>query len=214
LSRSVKILIAIGLFIVLYLPVELVWEMVRPGYAGILAGVAEPVINLVDLSNTTYRVNAGEENFKIVARINSGGKHSRRNVYELPGNRKVDMVTYNMGLWATLFLATAAFLDRRSRLYFLIIAPLIIFCWHVCDLFIFAENTRWILTKDLSAQFPSLIQYSLSWNWIWYWAQELNRRIIDPFLPLLLWLIFCAGSFFGTSNANAAGRMRDARPQS
>ncbi len=206
-SRRTKILIAVGLFIVLYLPVELLWEQARPAYAKVLAGIAEPVMNLVDFSNTTYRINIREDSFEVVARIRLGGNYSRRNVYELPGSRKLDMVTYNMSLWATLFLATVLFLDGRSRGRFLVIAPLVIFGWHVCDLVIFAENTRWILTKDLSASYPAMISYSLSWNWFWYWAQELNRRIIDPFLPLLLWIIICAKSFFRVT-ATAANRAK------
>ncbi len=203
LSRSAKILLAVGLFVVLYLPVELLWVQVRPAYARILAGISEPVMNLLDFSNTTYRVNVKEDSFEIVARIRLGGTYSRRNVYELPGKRKLDLVTYNMSLWATLFLATVLFLDRRARLRYVIIAPIVIFAWHICDLIIFAENTRWILTKDLSAKFPTMIHYSFSWNWFWYWAQELNRRIIDPFLPLLLWIISCARRFFRNSGAEA-----------
>jgi hypothetical protein len=196
LSRSAKLLIAIGLFIVLYMPVELLWVQVRPAYADFLAGVAEPVINLLEFSDTSYRVTAKEDNFEVVAHVRVGGQYSRAGQYELPGKRKLDLVTYNMSLWATLFLATVLFVNRRARLRYLIIAPLAIFVWHVCDLTIFAKNTKWILIKQLNGRFPAMVSYSLTWNWLWYWAQEFNRRIVDPFLPLLLWVVFCATSFF------------------
>jgi hypothetical protein len=132
----------------------------------------------------------------VVARTSLPDNRRSGNVYKLNGTRKIDLVSYNSGLWAALLLATIAFVSPSGRWKFLLIAPIILFLWHLCDLTIFAKNTRWILVKDLNQQAPSLIDYSYSWHWFWYWAKELNRRIIDPFLPLLLWIIFCARSFF------------------
>jgi len=195
-SKSVKTLIAVVLFIILYLPISLVWDQIRPAYSRTLADIAEPVVNIIEFSDASYRIDVGQNEFLTVARVRVGGEYTRIGEYELEGARKADLVSYNLSLWVTMLLATGLFVDRRTLLKFLIITPLILIAWHVCDLTIFAKNTRWRLVKDLHDQYPAYIDYSYSWNWFWFWAQELNRRIIDPFLPLLLWLIFCARSFF------------------
>jgi len=93
-------------------------------------------------------------------------------------------------------LATVVFIGPRARWQYLLVAPALIILWHVCDLMIFAKNTRWMLLVKLYEQFPAYVDYSFGWHWFWHWALELNRRIIDPFLPLLLWIVFCSKSFF------------------
>ena len=196
LSKSAKIIAAVVLFAVLYVPVNLLWKQALPSYAGFLAGVGETAVNALEFSDTSYRVSVEQGDFKVVAHVAVGGRRSRLGEYELPGTRPTDLVTYNLSLWAALALATTVFIGPSARWRFLLIAPLIIFLWQLCDLTIFAKNTRWILVKDLNKQFPTVIDYSYSWHWLWYWAQELNRRIIDPFLPLLLWIVFCSKSFF------------------
>jgi len=195
LSKPVRIFIIIILFAVIYVPVGLLWEKVLPLYSEILASLSEGIINAIEFSDTSYIITVDRGDFKVDARVAIGSGYSRSR-FQLSGTRPADLVTYNLSLWAAFFLASFAFQDRSARWRFLLISPVILVLWHICDLTIFAKNTRWILVRDLSEQYPSLIGYSLSWHWFWMWVLEFNRRIIDPFLPLLLWFVFCFRSFF------------------
>ena len=195
LSKSARILIAILLFGILYVPTSLLWNMARPAWCRVLASVSQPIINIIEITDTSYRIEIEGGDFKLTARMAVKGKQSRPETYELSGTRKGDLVTYNLNLWAALFLATVAFIGKPARWKYLLLAPLIIVLFQFFDLAIFAKNTRWILVKDLSPKFPYAVDYNYSWHWFWYWAQELDRRILDPFLPLLLWIMFCVKSF-------------------
>lgn len=203
LSKPAKLLISAALFAACYIPINLVWEQVLPSYSQFVASASDTFVNMIEFSDTSYSISVEESNYRCMARVPVTDSNGSKKTYRLSGTRRTDMVAYNMSLWAALLLATVAFLKPSARWRFLLIAPVIIFLWHICDLTIFAKNTRWIIIKDLNGQNPSLIDYSYSWHWFWYWAKELNRRIIDPFLPILLWIIFCTKSYFVIKKVHA-----------
>ena len=195
LSRPAKIFIIIALFAVFYLPTGWLWGKVLPSYSQVLATVSEWFVNAIETADTTYVITIVQGRFEVNAQVRIGRGYNRQ-VFGLSGKRPTDLVSYNLSLWAALFLASCLFMGRSARWKFLLISPVVLILWHVCDLTIFAKNTRWILVRDLSREYPALIGYSVNWHWFWMWALELNRRIIDPFLPLLLWFVFCFKSFF------------------
>jgi hypothetical protein len=203
LSRPVKIVVVIALFVVLYVPTTLLWGKVLPSYSRVLTTVSAWFVNVIEATDTAYLVAIEGEDFKVTARV-SVGSGFKRSTFQLTGTRPTDLVSYNLSLWVAFFLASFAFVGRSARWRFLLISPVIIVLWHVCDLTIFAKNTRWILVKDLSAEYPRLIGYSFNWHWFWMWALELNRRIIDPLLPLVLWFVFCFRSFFAAPAADSS----------
>ncbi len=186
---------AVAALAVLYFPINLLWMQVLPSYARIMAAIGEASSNAIEFSDTVYRFALEGGDFKVIARATVSGAQARSDSYELDGTRPADLVAYNLSLWAALALATAAFIGPKARWRYLLVAPALIILWHVCDLIIFAKNTRWMLLIKLNEQFPAYVDYSFGWHWFWHWALELNRRIIDPFLPLLLWIVFCSKSF-------------------
>ncbi|HUV29857.1 MAG TPA: hypothetical protein VMY05_02015 [Acidobacteriota bacterium] len=196
MSRPVKIILVLVIFLVLYIPVGWLWGKALPAYSRFLASVSQTVTNAFESADTSYRITVDRGDFVVAARITVGGAYGRDQMFELPGNRPTDTVSYNLSLWAALFLATVVFIKPPARWRFLLIAPLLIVLWHICDLFIFAKNTRWILVKDLQQDYARYVSYSYNWHWFWMWALEFNRRIVDPFLPLALWFLFCFRSFF------------------
>lgn len=200
LSRQAKIGLTLLLFLLLYGPAYWAWTTVRPGYCQILANLAEGTANALEFSGATYRVTVAGDNFKGVANVAVRPPRGRESRFELGGERPTGEVTYNLALWLALMAATFLFIAPRSRLWFGIGAPFGIIVWHMCDLFILLKNTRWVLLKDLSTDFPEVVAYSGAWNWFWWWWMEINSRIIDPFLPLALWIILCGKSFLGTSH--------------
>ncbi len=194
-SRQAKIGLALLLFVLLYGPAYWVWTAARPAYCQILANTAQRAANTFEFSDTAYRISIAGENFKGTANVVVRPPRGRESQFELGGERPTGEVTYNLGLWLALYAATLLFISPRARLWFGLGAPLGIMLWHLCDLFIFLKNTRWVLIKDLAREFPGIVIYSSSWNWFWWWWMELNDRIIDPLLPLALWIIICAPSF-------------------
>ncbi len=190
-----RIVVVIALFIVTYVPIELLWQQLLPTYSEFLSGLAERIANTVETRGSWYSIRVKGDDFVVEAFIVLPG--NRSNQYSFDGTRPTNLVSYNLALWAALGIASAFFLNRKARWKFLLLAPLIVVAWHVCDLVIFAKNARWMLLQDLQRQDPHMVDYSAAWQWFWWWLFELNRRIIDPFLPLLLWILFCARSFFG-----------------
>ncbi len=197
LSKPVKAVVIVILFVVLFFPVDRLWNNLSPSYSRLLVAVVEPLVNVLDLSNVSYRMTVDAENFIVTARMAVVDHGRDLGQYEQTGLRPINLVSYNLGLWAALFLASAFFLPPRARYRYLIVAPVVIILWHACDLAIFAENTYWMLAKGLNRQFPDAVSYRFLSSWLWWWTFELNRRIIDPFLPMLLWLIICWKSFVG-----------------
>ncbi|MDD4051666.1 MAG: hypothetical protein PHR28_07205 [candidate division Zixibacteria bacterium] len=197
LSRPAKAAVIVILFMILFFPVERLWSNVSLPYGRVLAAVVEPLVNALDVSDVSYRLTIDKEDFVVTARMTVIDHGRNLGQYEQTGLRPINLVSYNLSLWGALFLASFFFLPARARLRYLIIAPIIIVMWHVCDLAIFAQNTYWMLAEELHRQFPEAVPYRFLSNWLWWWTFELNRRIIDPFLPMLLWLIFCWKPFAG-----------------
>ncbi|MCP4569728.1 MAG: hypothetical protein GY841_19280 [FCB group bacterium] len=194
LSKPIRIFVVIGLFCVLFIPIDVLWGKLRPGYSRVITPVAEFTANLIEFSDISYVMKTVDDNFSVDAQLTIG-----RQFYNKEGRRPADLVTYNLVLWAALFLSTFFFIDSRARLKFLIIAPIVLILWHLCDLTIFAKNAHWMLKQNLNQNYRGMIEYSHSWQWFWWWAFELNQKIIDPLLPILLWVIFCFRSFFSPS---------------
>jgi len=193
LRAPAKIALVIVLFAVTYVPIELLWQRLLPTYSRLLSAVAESVANVIETRGSWYGVQVKGDDFVVEAYIALPG--NRSNQYSFDCTRPTNLVSYNIPLWAALATASAYFLKRKTRWKFLLLAPLIIVAWHVCDLTIFAKNARWMLLQDLHRQNPHFVDYNVKWQWFWWWLFELNRRIIDPFLPLLLWILFCARPF-------------------
>ena len=201
LSPPIRIILVVAMFGLCYLPAAWAWGKMLPSYSRLIAGVSETLANAVEFSDASYRIAVDGPDFKVTVRMRVMDGVVEKGRYEQSGTRPTDLVSYNLALWGALGLATILFVSPKARLRFFLIAPAIIIVWHLCDLMIFAKNSHWVLTKELHRQFPALVAYSLSWNWWWWWTLELNRRIIDPFLPLALWLIFCLRSFLSLSSS-------------
>jgi hypothetical protein len=197
LSKPAKAAIIIALFVILFLPMEWLWSKTSPSYARFIAGVVAPLVNALDPADVSYSVTTDPDNFVVTARRVVVDHGRNLGPYEQTGLRPINMVSYNLVLWAALGAASFLFLPARARYRYLIIAPAVIIAWHVCDVVIFTQNTYWMLIKDLNRQFPGAAPYRFLPSWLWWWGFELNRRIIDPFLPMLLWLIFCWKPFLG-----------------
>jgi hypothetical protein len=191
LSKPAKAAVIIILFVALFFPVDWLWSTVSLSYGRFLAAVVEPLVNTLDLSDVSYHLTVDKGDFVVTAHLAVVDHGRTLGEYEQTGLRPVNLVSYNLSLWGALFLASAFFLPPRARYRYLIIAPIIIIIWHACDLSIFAQNTYWVLAKGLHRQFPETMPYRFLSSWLWWWTFELNRRIIDPFLPMLLWLIIC-----------------------
>jgi hypothetical protein len=195
LSKGAKIIIVVVLSGLLYLPAGWLWRQALPSYSRFLAATAQTVVNIIDWSPAKYAIIVNQNDFEVTVKHPLGTPPNAKE-YAQTGTRPTDLVSYNLSLWAALFLASVLFINARARWTFLIIPLVVLVVWHLCDLFIFAMNTHWVLVKYLNEHHPQLIDYGHARHYVWWWALELNRRIIDPFLPLLLWIIFCAKSFF------------------
>lgn len=201
-----KAAIVLALFVVLFLPVEWAWRQVMISYGRFLAAAVEPAVNALDWTETSYRIGIDKKDFSVTARMTVRDRKRYLGEFEQIGLRPINLVTYNLILWGALFPASALFLPARARYRYLFIAPLVIVAWHACDLMIFTQNTYWVLAKELHRKFPAIVPYRFLSSWLWWWTFELNRRIIDPFLPMLLWMIFCWKSFGQRQTPNSNGR--------
>ncbi len=204
LSRPLRLLLAALIFGVSYVLVHLLWSQGLPAYGDFLASISEDVINGLEGTQTSYRVVVDEAAFKVRVRV-PYGPQSRPKARNLESEgRPVQDVTYNICLWAALFAATAPFVNRSARLRFLLIGLGAMVLWHICDLTITAKNCRWIVMQSLHDDYGDATAHSSAWHWFWNWAYVFNIRIIDPFLPFLLWTIFCSRSLLAVSRTSGA----------
>jgi hypothetical protein len=209
LSKGAKVFLILVLFGILCVPATWVWGKLVPSYNRLLASVGGTFINAVETTGATYTVAVDSTNFHVGVTVPVGLGPAQRGKYELQGKNPANMVSFNLILWAALLVATVAFVGWSARWKYLLIAPAVLFVWHIFDLAIFAKLTRWIAVKDVYRQYPNLVDYSYAWEWFWWWAKEFNRYIIVAFLPLLLWIVLCFRSFrerLGTSSPVKKGK--------
>lgn len=186
---------ALALFILSYVAVFWLWVIAQPAYGRFLATASHGFINAIGAVDTSYRIEFVDSAIRVKMRVSYGppGRGLARNA-ELTG-RQINEVSYNLCLWGALFLATALFVNSTSRRKFLLIGPVLIIFWHVCAVTIYANFHRMRLIETLYLDYPDMVSYSPGWRWFWESALVLNLTIVDPLLPMFLWILFCARSF-------------------
>lgn len=196
LSRRARILIALALFVVSYLAVFWLWIRMLPAYGQFLAVASEGFVTAIESADTSYKIEFVDLSIQVKTRVAYGPPGSRKGRHARTAGRPINEVSYNLCLWAALFLATVPFVNSSSRWRFLLLGLILMVFWHVCDVTIYAKNCRWTILDSLHQDYPELVSYSSVWRWFWTWALVINLRIVDPLLPMFLWILFCARSFF------------------
>lgn len=196
LSRRNKTLIALVLFVVSYLAIYWLWVKAQPLYGRFLAAASDGIVNAIGATDTSYKIEFVDSVIQVKTRVSYGppGKGMGRN--SRGAGRQIDEVSYNLCLWAALLVATAPFVNSSSRWRFLLIGFVLMVFWHVCAVTICANYYRMLLIETLYHDYPDMVSYSSGWHWFWESALVLNLRIMDPLLPMFLWILFCSRSFF------------------
>lgn len=197
MRRSTKVLLIVGAFLVCYLPLSWVWEKALPTYSGFVCVASESLVNTIELtSGIRHGLEITNEDFVIKSDLVTRMPGRGRVRLSQDGNRPYSLVSYNLTLWAGILISTCAFIDRKAILRYFVIGLVVLVAAHLFDLTIFVKNTRSILLSAVTRQYEIDVNYSYVWHRIWWWSLELNRRIIAPSLPLLLWIVLCWRSFY------------------
>lgn len=209
MSRRIRTLIALALFMVSYLAVYWLWGKAWPAYGRFLAAASDGFVNAVATTGTSYKIDFVDSSVRVQTRVAYGPPGSEKGRNSQRRGRPINEVSYNLCLWAALCVATLPFVNSSSRWRFVLIGLILMIFWHVCDVAIYAKNCRWMLLESLHQDFPELVSDSSVWPWFWNRALVLNIRIIAPLLPMFLWILFCSRSFFAPTEKNrSASRFR------
>lgn len=184
------------MFAVSYVAVFWLWGKAQPAYGRFLAETSDLFVNATAATGTAYRINFVDSAIQVKMRVSYGPPHKGMGRNLRGAGRPIGEVSYNLCLWAALFLATSLFVNAASRMRFLLIGLVLTIFWHVCAVTILANYHRIKLIESLYRDYPDMVSFSPGWCWFWESALVLNLRIVDPFLPMFLWIFFCARSFF------------------
>jgi hypothetical protein len=110
-----KAAIVLVLFVVLFFPIEWAWGRVMISYGRFLAAAVEPVVNALDWSDASYRLTVDKEDVVVTARMTVRDHGRYLGEYEQVGLRPINLVSYNLGLWGALLLASAFFVPPHAR---------------------------------------------------------------------------------------------------
>ncbi len=179
-----------------YFPAYFTWSKLLSPYAVLITNTSRKILKVCSNHNVVYEISLDSSNFMITAYL-LPQNHSVTKEIPVIGSKAIDEVTYNGSLWLALLLASLLFIPSSVWLRFFGFSLIILFLWHVLDIVIVAHYTGYkaIVFAEKLLNPKDLPSNNLLWSEIWEQSLFFKTRILDPFLPLLLWIVFCSRTF-------------------